>query len=325
MIARVLVLAGWLRRHRELALLTVALALGVLAAVAARNYITGQIAVERERLVPAQRMVALVVAKRDLARGEQVSADTMAVREFPEAYAVQGAVAPAQFEAIAGASITTPMRAGDPLLHASLTSSELAGFSTRVREGIRAMTIAVDEVNAISGMLQPGDRIDLLFSARVPAIGTAAAGEVTRPLMQDLRVLATGRQVRPTPDDRNARPYTTITVEVQPIQAQRLVVAQRAGKLTALLRNPEDRETLAAKPMDLLGLLGLPTSEPAPVRRATELIVGGMGRPGLKSAPDDSRPVNATVDPPAGPTPPIDPSAVTAQRAPLHTTERTSR
>lgn len=325
MIARALVLAGWLRRHRELALLVLALALGVLAAVAARNYITGQIAVERERLVPAQRMVALVVAKRDLARGELVSAETMAVREFPEAYAVQGAVAPPQFEAITGASINTPMRAGDPLLHASLTTSELAGFSTRVREGIRAMTIAVDEVNAISGMLQPGDRIDLLFSARVPAMGASASGEVTRPLMQDLRVLATGRQVRPGQDDRAARTYTTITVEVQPIQAQKLVVAQRAGKLTALLRNPEDRETLAAKPMDLLGLLGLPTSEPAPVRRATELIVGGMGRPGLRSAPEDGRPVNATVDPPAVPTPPIDPSVVNAQRAPLHTTERSSR
>jgi hypothetical protein len=35
--------------------------------------------------------------------------------------------------------------------------------------GIRAMTISVDEVNSLSGMLQPGDRIDLLLSVRPPA------------------------------------------------------------------------------------------------------------------------------------------------------------
>lgn len=272
-------LLRFVARHRTAALLVLALTLGVLAAFGARGYITGQLAIERERLAPSQRMASLVVAKRDLARGETVGPDTMAVREMPEAYLPAGTVAPERFESVAGGTILQPMRAGEPLLAAAVARPDAAGFSARVRTGIRAMTIAVDEVNAISGMLQPGDRVDLILSARLPATGaTPLAPEVARPLMQDLKVLATGRQSRPGADDRQPRTYTTITIEVSPEQAQRLVVAQRVGKLTALLRNPGDREKTPQQLMDVYGLLDLrPTPPPAPPPKPTELIVGGVG------------------------------------------------
>jgi pilus assembly protein CpaB len=303
MIARAVVLLAWLKRHRELALLVAAIALGVLAAYAARSYIAGQLAVERDRLMPAQKMVSLVVAKRDLARGELASADTLAVREVPDTYAPQGAVTPAQFDTIAGAAINAPMRAGDPLLHAALAPPDAGGLSARIREGIRAMTIAVDEVNAISGMLQPGDRIDLLLSARLPASGPTQPQEVSRALMQDLLVLATGRQVRPGPEERGPRTYTTITVEVAPAQAQKLAIAQRVGKLTALLRNPSDRERVSSRPLDIYGLLDVPPAGPAVERRSTELIVGGVstlrGRPGAGSAaPTPASPAESAADAP---------------------------
>ena len=277
MIARARNLAACIARHRSLALLVAALALGLLAAFGARGYIAGQLAIERERLAPPQRMVSVVVAKRDLSRGDPVGVETMAVREMPEAYAPQGAVTPEQFEAVAGAVVAAPMRAGDPLLRAALSSPDAGGFSARVREGIRAMTIAVDEVNAISGMLQPGDRIDLLLSARLPGATGAAAQELSKPLLQDVVVLATGRQVRPGQDDRQGRGYTTITVEVQPGQAQKLVVAQRVGRLTALLRNPADRERMATTPIDVQALFDLKPAEAVAARRPAELIVGGLG------------------------------------------------
>ena len=157
-------------------------------------------------------------------------------------------------------------------------------FAARVPAGVRAFTVVVDEVNSLSGMLQPGDRIDLLLSARPPV---TAAGpqpvEITRTLLQGIRVLATGRQVRPGADEsRPGRGYGAITVEVSPEQAQRLVVAQRIGRLTAMLRNPEDRAPVEAAPIDAWGLLGLAAPVPAvpetrPPPRATELIVGGQG------------------------------------------------
>ncbi|MEN9314472.1 MAG: hypothetical protein RIS35_865 [Pseudomonadota bacterium] len=269
----------FLLRHRTAALLLVALTLGVLAAFGARGYISGQLAIERERLAPNQRMVRLVVAKRDLGRGEIVGPETMAVHEMPEAYLPAGTVPPERFESVAGGTLVQSMRAGEPLLGVTVAPPDAAGFSARVRAGIRAMTIAVDEVNAISGMLQPGDRVDLILSARLPASGaTPLAPEVARPLMQDLKVLATGRQSRPAAEERQPRTYTTITIEVSPEQAQKLVVAQRVGRLTALLRNPGDRERTPQQLMDVYGLLEVrPTPPATPPPKPAELIVGGVG------------------------------------------------
>lgn len=266
-------------RHRNALLLATALGLGVLAAVGARGYIAGQLELERDRLAPRLAQVQVVVARRDLARGDPVTADTMAVRDLPGEYVSAGVVTPERFDAVAGAVLAQPMKAGEPLLRASAVSPESGAFSGRVRSGIRALTIAVDEVNSLSGMLQPGDRIDLMLSVRLPGASMSPIPqELTRPLMQDIRVLATGRQAQAGTEERPARGFTTITIEVTPEQAQKLVVAQRSGKLTALLRNPGDHATTPQTEMDVYALLGMkPGASAPPVRVAPEVIIGGVG------------------------------------------------
>jgi pilus assembly protein CpaB len=274
---------GWSQRHRQWLLLGGALGLGTIAALVARSYIDAQVALERQRLQPAGESVPVVVARRDLPRGETVSPATMAVREIPREYLVGAVVSPERFESLAGARLSVAMRAGEPLLHTGVEGGETGGFASRVPAGVRAFTVVVDEVNSLSGMLQPGDRIDLLLSARPPAgPGSAQPPEITRALLQDVRVLATGRQVRPGADERGtARSFGAITVEVTPAQAQRLVVAQRIGRLTATLRNPDDRSPVPATSVDVWSVLGLPAPLPAErtgvVPRGAELIVGGQG------------------------------------------------
>lgn len=270
-------------RNRTLVLVLVAGAFGALAVGGARGYIAERIASERERLNPPHAMVEVVVAKADLPPGATVSPDTMAVRSMPIEFAPGGSVRPESFTQVEGMRLTQPMRSGEPLLPNAIEQAHDGNFSTRIRHGIRAMTIQVDEVNSVSGMLQPGDRIDLLFTVRPPALpGMAPADELTAPLMQDLTVLATGSQVIPSGEaSGTGRPFTSITVEVSPQQAQRLIVAQRSGRLTATLRNPEDRAPVAAAALDVATLLGV-RREPrlAPRKPAgPELIVGGGGGP----------------------------------------------
>lgn len=270
----------FLSQHRHKLLFAAALGLGGLAAFGARGYLSEQLAIERERLLPRQPMTQVVVAKRDLARGEAVSADTMAVREMPSDYLPSGAVPPDRFDTVAGATLVQPMRAGEPLQQSAVAAPDGGAFSARLRNGVRALTISVDEVNSLSGMLQPGDRIDLMLSVRLPGgSGTPMPQEITRALLQDVRVLATGRQMRPGGDERQpGRSYTAITIEVTPEQAQRMVVAQRSGKITALLRSPGDREPVAQRPMDVYRLLDLKPAEAAPpAAQPPELIVGGQG------------------------------------------------
>ncbi len=273
-----------LARHRSLALFIVALVFGALAVYGTSGYISERLEVEKARLQPQRQMAEVVVAKRDLERGERIGPENMAVRSVPIEYLPGSAIRPERFEQHAGARLALPMRSGEPLLATALIGADTGAFSTRIRQGIRAMSISVDEVNSVSGMLQPGDRIDLLFSVRPPLLaGVSAPSEVTTTLMQDLAVLATGRQVRPGSDEAGpGRHFTTITVEVTPEQAQKLIVAQRAGKLTAMLRHPDDRQAVGQRLHDLKSLLGMaPDETPVAAPRAgplgPELIVGGRG------------------------------------------------
>jgi pilus assembly protein CpaB len=271
-----------IRSNRGTLLLIGAIGFAILAVFAAKNYLGQQVALEKARLQPKQAMVDVVVAKSDLPRGSVIEQANMAVRSIPRAYAVSGSVDPDRFDSYLGSKIALAMRAGEPLIAQSIEGADVATFSAKVKTGIRAMTVVVDEVNSVSGMLQPGDRVDLLLSVKPPvvALNVPPAPEVTAALMQDVAVLATGKQVRPGQGDNpQSRTFATITIEVSPEAAQKLVVAQRSGKLTALLRNPGDRAPMSQAPLDLYGLLQISPHRQIPQQIATgpELIIGGKG------------------------------------------------
>ena len=276
-----MMLLARLRQHRSLWMLCAALAFGALAVFGARGYIAGQVALERDRLIPRQELVDIVVAKRDLRRGEIVGFESMATRKIPKDYLPGSVVLPDRFDSYIGTRLLAPMRGGEPLVHAAMEGADVTTFSSKVRQGIRALTISVDETNSMSGMMQPGDHIDLQVSIRPPARpGISMAPEMTAPLMQDILVLATGRQVRSAADSGPApRGFTSITVEVTPDQAQKLIVAQRSGKLTALLRNRDDRRPIAQRPLDIYSLLDLPQQAGTTLLRGgPEIIIGGKGQ-----------------------------------------------
>jgi pilus assembly protein CpaB len=270
-----------LRRHRHLLMAAGAVGCAAIAVHAGSRYLEDRLEAERARLAPAPlAMERVVVARRDLAKGDPITADTMAVRSIPRIYALAAAVRQAQFETYQGSRLAVALRAGEPLLDSAVIGVDQAAFSQRLRQGVRALTIPVDEVNSISGLLQPGDRVDLFFTARPPAGRTSShPSEATLPLLQNVLVLATGRQVRPVPDQQaGARTYGTITVELPPVAAQQVVVAQRTGRITAVLRHPDDRRIESPGRMDLRQLFG--QSEPARIaRRGPQMIVGGIGRP----------------------------------------------
>ncbi|MEZ5660981.1 MAG: Flp pilus assembly protein CpaB [Burkholderiaceae bacterium] len=266
-------------RWIHLGLLSAALAFGSLGVFATQGYISASLQNERARMAADTRTIGVIVAASSLPAGETVSVETMAVRQIPARLVDDAMVRADAFEHLIGRELALPMASGEPLRQSALRRA--AGpFSARVAHGIRAMTIEVDEVNSVSGMLRPGDRIDLLFATRAPAgHGSVPGGAIAAPLMQDLLVLATGAQAAsPDPYADPGGQFRAITVEVTPTQAQKLVLAQRSGRLTALLRNPEDRHDMPAQLMDLNMLLGLSSEAPRrPSVAGPEIIVGGQG------------------------------------------------
>lgn len=246
--------------------LGVALGIGGLAALAARSYLTGEIQAIEARAKGKTAMV--VVAKRDIGKGIKLSPENVAVREIPAEYAHSIAVTPDEFERISGQALAFPVKGGEMILWGLVEHQKLPTFSARVEAGHRAMTVAVDEINSISGMIEPGDTIDLIVSL------DHQGKKVTYPLLQSVLVMATGQRSVDDPKSGERRQYSTVTLETTPLQAQSVISARETGRLTALLRNPADKQLIdksaAAVPSGRsnVGKSGL-------VRRAIPVIYGG--------------------------------------------------
>jgi len=229
-------------------ILGVALAIGGLAAFAASRFLNTQVAAIEARAKGKTTMV--VVAKVDIARGVKLDNRNVAVRSIPTEYAHSVAITPDDFPRIDGQALAYPVKAGEMILWGLMETQKAPSFSARVESGHRAMTVPVDEINSISGMLEPGDMIDLI--ATVDQNGK----KLTFPLLQRVHVLATGQRAADEAAGER-RAYSTVTIDTTPAQAQNLIVARDIGKLTALLRNPQDDQPIGADVNDLASLLGM--------------------------------------------------------------------
>lgn len=258
-----------------------ALFLGAAGVFSARHYIEERVEFYRGQYESTDTMVSVVVPGRALKRGDMVMAGDLLVREIPEQYVDSNSVTADTYGIAVGQRMDFDIDEGRPLLWAHLDGGLSPTFSGNLTAGLRAMTVRVDEVNSISGFLQPEDKVDLLLSHG------ASEQQQVLPLIERLEVIATGIQ---TMIDKSygatPRKFTTITVQVTPEEAQKITLAQQVGKLTAMLRHPDDESSLATSGMSvpqLLNVAQVAVTEPvaAPVKRAQaprpaiEYIIGG--------------------------------------------------
>lgn len=249
--------------------LAVALGVGGLAALGAKNYLGAQLA-EIEAREKNKVMVELVVAKTDLEKGRSLTPETVAVRSVPGEWAHSGALTPQQFGRVEGATLAYPAVAGEPILWAQLEGEKAPSFSARLAPGRRAVTVPVDEISSLSGMVAPGDLIDIVVSVKKDK------GNFTFALLQGVPVLATGTRVSQEEKDAEGRgrSFTTITLDTTPDDARRIIAAREVGRVTALLRAPNDIATVSGARSDALALLGL-ASGPAFGASTVPVIYGG--------------------------------------------------
>lgn len=232
--------------------LVAALGVGGLAAFGARNYLSTQMA-EIEAREKNKATVQMVVAKADLGKGSALSADNVAVRPVPKEWAHSGAITPEQFGRAEGSVLAHPANAGEPLIWSQLEGQRTPTFSARLSQGRRAVTVPVDEISSVSGMVEPGDLIDVVVSLKKDS------KNFTFTLLQSVTVLATGTKASPEEKDPagRGRTFTTITLDTTPEDAKRIIAAREVGRITALLRAPNDASSVSRDRSDALALLGL--------------------------------------------------------------------
>jgi pilus assembly protein CpaB len=257
-------LPKWGLPGRRGAMATVALAAGLAAALTARQYIQGRVQeIEQLSHMPT---VTRVVAAYDLSAGTQLQPDYVAVREIPDQWAGSTTLSPDDFVSRTNAVLAYDVKRGDPILSIALTEYKEPSLSQRLKAGRRAITLPVDDMSSQSGMLEPGDLIDLYVSFEY------RGKHVTAPLLQGVSILAVGRQAEPS--DGGGHSFSAVTLDASPEQAVKLVAAREAGTLTAILRHQSDHQTSrAASRGDLAGLLGM--EEPKPhISQGIQVLYG---------------------------------------------------
>lgn len=221
-----------------------ALLLGGLAALMSVTYVKDTIS---KAVAEAQvDETEIVVSALDLEVGQAITEDEMVLRSVPTEFVPADAVTADNYGEYVDRLVRSPVRGGAPLSASALVPAAQQ-FSRVIPLGRVGYTLSVNENNSVSGMISPGDAVDIFFTVGAEETDSGAGprgrstGERVFPLLENVTVLATGARVGETLGGDEDEAYSTMTLELTPDQAQRLTVAEETGDLRIILRNLDDK------------------------------------------------------------------------------------
>ncbi len=244
--------------------LLVSIALAVAAVFGARSYLANQrdLLVQRAGIVQPVAGDTILVATRSLRFGQPLKADDVRELKWPSGELPAGAFRTA--EELLGKEgelryIMSAIEKDEPVLASKITGhGQRATLSAALSEGMKAVSIRVNDVLGVAGFVLPGDRVDILLTrvTRDQADGEQTFVDV---LLQGVKVLA----VDQTADDRADKPSVvkTVTFEVTTAEAQKLTLATNVGTLSLALRNVASAGVEQTQPVTLADLGGGPMAQ----------------------------------------------------------------
>jgi pilus assembly protein CpaB len=203
----------------------------------------------------------VVVAAADLTLGTALKKEDLRVVQFPQGAAPDGAFTqPAE---LVGRGLIVPIVKNEPILGAKLASKEAgAGLPPVIPEGMRAVSVRVNEVVGVAGYVLPGNRVDVVATASPT---DSRADTTSKVVLSNVQVLTAGTRMEQSDAENKPMQVTVVTLLVDPEQAERLALASTEGKIQLALRNPLDTSAPETPGIRTAGLLGggKPAAKPA--------------------------------------------------------------
>jgi pilus assembly protein CpaB len=243
--------------------LTLSIVMAVLALFFVNSYVTS---VEDEAKKKFGTEVLVVVASKDIKEMDTILETSVTFTTMPKRFLEPAAVSieskadnPNNIKTLKGLTGTiavVPIKKGEQLTYNKITEPSLrTGLSPQVAPGRRAMAVPVGEITGVAKLVKPGDRVDLIA---ILDFGGGKENRIAKTILQDVVVLSIGRYV----SNNVARtvegdPYggkdrvkslvedfsfASVTVEVDPSQAQMLALVLNTGEVILSLRNNEDTD-----------------------------------------------------------------------------------
>jgi pilus assembly protein CpaB len=246
-----------MNRRRLLIGLVAAVVLAVLASTFVYRQIR-QAPVVKQQQVPATQ---IVVAGAPLKLGTRLGAHDVRLVPWPGNEPVPGMFT--RVQDVVGRALITNVVQNEPILASKLAPREAgAGLPATIPEGMRAVSVAVNQVIGVAGFVQPGTMVDVI------AVGSPQGSSnetLAKTVLENVKVLAAGQQVT---QDAQGKPHTVpvVTLLVSPEDADKLTLAATQARIQLALRNTIDTK-IVHPPSVLEAQLLSPTGAPAPRRR----------------------------------------------------------
>ncbi len=217
--------------------------LGIMAVVVFEQYrrqLVQQLNAERQKLyADYQQASDVIVATKDIAGGKVIAADEVGISAIPGKFIQPYATS--NTADVVGLIAAAPMAQGEQVLTNKLRRpNELpidATLSGLTPEGKRAVTIASDALHGVGGFIRPGDRVDILWTVKLPR-EQGGDDPVTLALFQDVGVLAVGNEIvgRST-SEKESSPDYTVTLALSPQETSLLLYAREQGVIQLSLHS----------------------------------------------------------------------------------------
>lgn len=224
---------------RNLILLIVAVAIGLIAVLLANTYFSG--VEERQKVVAEQQKLSrIVVASQDVGFGIPLSAQNLRLANWPVSSVPAGAFTSIEAAARDNRVALRPIVTGEPVLASKVSGADgRATLSANLPVGKLAYAVPITDTSGVAGFVRPGDVVDVLVTRPIPGDGTSSNDKMTDVVLEAVPVLG----IDQVSDESATKPALakTATLEVDTFGAQKLALSIQLGTLSLALRNVADQ------------------------------------------------------------------------------------
>jgi pilus assembly protein CpaB len=228
---------------RRIIVLLIALVAAGGTAMYARSWIAGQQAVQAVAApAPKEEIHEVLVADSNLPAGtflkpQHLRWQRWPTDDVPNSYVLKGV---RSNEEMIGAVVRKRITTGEPITDGAVVKPGERGFLAAVlNPGMRAVSVPINPTSSNSGLIFPGDRVDLILTHSL--VTNEAEGSIRRvseTVLSDIRIIAMGAETRDDPRQGEANEKAkTATFEVTPRQAEEVALLTELGKLSLSLRS----------------------------------------------------------------------------------------
>ena len=209
--------------------------------------------------------------------GSTLDADLLETTIVPNQFVQPEAVT--SLTRVEGMKTIAPIKKGEQISLSKLSYGQsMGGLAEATPVGMRAITISVDNIAALAGMIKPRDYVDVVAMIPVPvqtADGKQGAQLIVAPLFQNVLVLAVGQETGSAPskaegryavakEEKKKEAVSLITLALNPQQSNLIAFVQEQSKIRLILRSPADSKVEMVQPATIDTLLQYIMPPPPP-------------------------------------------------------------